>query len=546
MSDYDVIIVGTGAGGGTLARHLAPSGKRILLLERGDWLPREPQNWSAADVFIDNRYISADTWYDDKGKAFQPQVHYFVGGATKLYGAALYRLRREDFGELKHHDGLSPAWPIGYDVMEPYYTRAEQLYQVHGARGEDPTEPPASAPYPFPAVSHEPRIQQLADDLAAAGRHPFHAPCGVMLDEADPPFSRCIRTATCDGFPCLVHAKSDAEVLGVRPALEHPNVTLVTNAQAVKLVTNDAGTAVTGVEVDHDGTREVFAADLYVVSCGAANSAKLLLASASDAHPNGLANGSDQVGRNYMFHNSQAVLALSKEPNPTVFQKTLGVNDFYFGSDDFEFPMGNIQMIGKSQADMFKGEKPLETKLAPGFALRDVAGHAVDFWLSTEDLPVPENRVTLERDGNVKLSYSASERDRRQPPVPPAEVDARPPRHAPRPPDPAARLPEDRHPGGGGRPPGRDLPLRRRPGHLGAEHRLPRPRGRQPVRGRHQLLPEHRGGEPGADRHGQRPPRRRPPPRTPRRLSGPRRRRRRAPCRRRSASTDGGVWPPSP
>jgi choline dehydrogenase-like flavoprotein len=404
---YDVIVVGTGAGGGTLARRLAPSGKRILLLERGDWLPREPQNWSTADVFIDNRYISPDTWYDATGKAFQPQVHYFVGGATKLYGAALYRLRREDFGELKHHDGISPPWPIGYDDMEPYYTQAEQLYQVHGARGEDPTEPPASAPYPFPAVSHEPRIQQLADDLAAAGWHPFHAPCGVMLDEANPPFSRCIRTATCDGFPCLLHAKADAEVLGVRPALEYPNVTLRTNAQAVRLATTPAGTEVTGVEVDHGGTREVFEADLYVLSCGAANSAKLLLASANDQHPNGLANGSDQVGRNYMFHNSQAVLALSKEPNPTVFQKTLGVNDFYFGNGDFQYPMGNIQMIGKSQADMFRGEKPLETKLAPGMALRDVATHAVDFWLSTEDLPVPQNRVTLERDGTVRLSYSA-------------------------------------------------------------------------------------------------------------------------------------------
>jgi choline dehydrogenase-like flavoprotein len=407
VSSYDVIIIGTGAGGGTLARRLAPSGKRILLLERGDWLPREPQNWSTSDVFINNRYITADQWYDDKGKAFQPQVHYFVGGATKLYGAALYRLRREDFGELKHHDGLSPAWPIDYDDMEPYYTQAEQMYQVHGNRGEDPTEPPASAPYPFPALSHEPRIQQLSDDLAAAGRHPFHAPCGVMRDEANPPFSACIRCATCDGFPCLVHAKSDAEVLGVRPALQHPNVTLLTGAQAVRLVTNDAGSAVTAVEVERGGGREQYTADLYVVSCGAANSAKLLLASASDAHPNGLANGSDQVGRNYMFHNSQAVLALSREPNPTVFQKTLGVNDFYFGSDDFEYPMGNIQMIGKSQAEMFKGEKPLETKLAPGFVLRDVATHAVDFWLSTEDLPVPDNRVTLERDGNIKLNYSA-------------------------------------------------------------------------------------------------------------------------------------------
>jgi choline dehydrogenase-like flavoprotein len=407
-STYDVVIVGTGAGGGTLARHLAPSGKRILLLERGDWLPREPHNWSAADVFIDNRYISPDTWYDANGKEFQPQIHYFVGGATKLYGAALYRLRREDFGELRHHDGVSPAWPVGYDEMEPYYTQAEQAYQVHGVRGEDPTEPPASAPYPFPALSHEPRIQRLSDDLAAAGLHPFHAPCGVMLDEANPPFSRCIRCGTCDGFPCLVHAKSDADVLGVRPALEHPNVTLLTNAEAVRLDTDAAGTAVTGVVVDHAGIRERFAGDLVVVCCGAANSAKLLLASANDQHPNGLANGSDQVGRNYMFHNSQAVLALSREPNPTVFQKTLGVNDFYFGTGDFEHPMGNIQMIGKSQADMFKGEKPLETKLAPGFALRDFATHAVDFWLSTEDLPVPDNRVTLERDGNVRLSYSAS------------------------------------------------------------------------------------------------------------------------------------------
>jgi choline dehydrogenase-like flavoprotein len=408
VNGYDVIIVGTGAGGGTLARHLAPSGRRVLLLERGDWLPREPHNWSSGDVFIDNRYISADQWYDAEGRAFQPQVHYFVGGATKLYGAALYRLRREDFGELKHHDGVSPAWPISYQDMEPYYTLAERMYQVHGARGEDPTEPPASAPYPFPALSHEPRIQQLSDDLAAAGHHPFHAPCGVLLDEANPPFSRCIRCATCDGFPCLVHAKSDAELLGVRPALEHDNVVLLTNARAVKLLTSDNGAEVTGVEVERDGALERYTADLYVVSCGAANSAKLLLASASDAHPNGLANGSDQVGRNYMFHNSQAVLALSREANPTVFQKTLGVNDYYFGSDDFEYPMGNIQMIGKSQADMFKGEKPLETKLAPGFMLRDVASHAVDFWLSTEDLPVPENRVTLERDGGVRLSYSAS------------------------------------------------------------------------------------------------------------------------------------------
>jgi len=231
MDAFDVIIVGTGAGGGTLARHLAPSGKRILLLERGDWLPREPANWLAQDVFVDNRYVSEDTWYDDKGKPFQPQIHYFVGGATKLYGAALYRLRAEDFGELQHHDGISPAWPITYDELEPYYSKAEQLYEVHGAHGEDPTEGYASSPYPYPPVSHEPRIQQLSDDLEAAGYHPFHAPCGIRLNEADMPASACVRCQNCDGFPCVVHGKSDADVLGVRPALEHPNVTLLTNAQ---------------------------------------------------------------------------------------------------------------------------------------------------------------------------------------------------------------------------------------------------------------------------------------------------------------------------
>jgi choline dehydrogenase-like flavoprotein len=406
MDAYDIIIVGTGAGGGTLARHLAPSGKRILLLERGDWLPRELENWVTQAVFVDNRYVSPDTWYDRDGKPFQPGVHYFVGGATKLYGAALYRLRKEDFGELRHHDGISPAWPIAYDELEPYYTLAEQLYQVHGARGEDPTEPPASAPYPFPAVSHEPRIQQLSDQLEAVGHRPFHAPCGIMLDESNMPFSTCVRCATCDGFPCLVHAKADAEVLGVRPALEHPNVTLMTNAKVVRLGTNDGGTAVTEVVVEREGGEERFAADVVVVACGAANTAKLLLQSASDKHPSGLANGSDQVGRNYMFHDSTAVLALSREENHTAYQKTLGLNDFYFGADDFDYPLGNVQMVGKSQAEMFRGERPRETKLAPEWTLERMAHHAVDFWLSSEDLPRPDNRVTVDGDGRLTLTYT--------------------------------------------------------------------------------------------------------------------------------------------
>ncbi|HEV8193198.1 MAG TPA: GMC family oxidoreductase, partial [Ktedonobacterales bacterium] len=400
-NQYDVIIIGTGAGGGTLAYHLAPSGKRILLLERGDFLPRELQNWDAEEVFVKNRYISPDTWYDAENRPFQPQVHYVIGGATKMYGAALYRLRKEDFGELRHYDGTSPAWPISYDDMEPYYSYAEELYQVHGHHGEDPTDPPASKPYPFPAVSHEPRMQQLYDDLRAAGYHAFHAPCGILLNEQHRAASTCIRCQTCDGYPCLVHAKADAEVIAVRPALAFPNVTLRTNAQAVKLNTSPSGREVTEVVVEHDGAREVYQGNIVVVSCGAANSAKLLLMSANDQHPNGLANGSDQVGRNYMFHNSRAVLAVSTDVNDTVFEKTLGLNDFYLGMDGFDYPMGNIQMTGKSVAPMYRGEKPRLTKLAPTWSLTDMARHAVDFWLSTEDLPKPDNRVTVDTQGNI-------------------------------------------------------------------------------------------------------------------------------------------------
>ncbi len=403
---YDVIIIGSGAGGGTLARQLAATGKSILILERGDWLKREALNWDAKAVFVENRYISPDTWYDSNGKSFQPQVHYFVGGATKMYGAALYRLRRQDFGELREYDGVSPAWPVTYEEMEPFYTKAEQMYQVHGLRGVDPTEPPTSAPYPFPPVSNEPRIQQLFDDLKAAGYQPFPAPCGVMLDEQNMADSRCIRCRTCDGFPCLVHAKSDAEVLGVRPALTFSNVTLLRNSKALKLNTSASGRSVTEVLVERDRQTETYSGDIVVVSCGAANSAKLLLMSANDKHPNGLANGSGQVGRNYMYHNSVAVLAISKALNDTFFQKTIALNDFYFGTDGFDFPMGNIQMVGKSVGEMYKGEKPLETALAPLGLLDDIARHAVDFWLSTEDLPDPNNRVTVDKQGNVTLSYT--------------------------------------------------------------------------------------------------------------------------------------------
>jgi choline dehydrogenase-like flavoprotein len=409
MADrYDVIIIGTGAGGGTLAHTLAPTGAKILLLERGDFLPRELANWDPGAVFVDGRYISADTWYDGDGKPFRPQVHYYVGGATKLYGAALYRLRPADFGEIKHADGLSPAWPLDYAEFEPWYTRAEWLYQVHGAHGEDPTEGPWSRQYPWPAVSHEPRIQRLSDDLARAGYQPFHAPCGILLDEGRRPASTCIRCATCDGYPCLVHAKSDAEVIAVRPVLGRRSVTLLTGAEVVRLETDPAGRSVTGVVVSRGGGSETYRGDIVALAAGAANTAKIRLASGTGAHPDGLANGSGLVGRNYMFHNSRAVIGLDSERNDTVFQKTLGINDFYLPGEGREWPLGNIQMLGKSNAQAMKGEEPALTKLAPHWGLDEVARHGVDFWLTTEDIPRPDNRVTIDREGNIHLAYRQS------------------------------------------------------------------------------------------------------------------------------------------
>src|ERR1041384_649365 len=400
---YDVIIIGTGAGGGTLSYALADTGKRILLLERGDYVRREKENWDARAVNVEARYNTKESWRDGRGRELHPHTNYYVGGNTKFYGAALFRLRKEDFGEIRHHGGISPAWPISYDELEPYYTEAEYLYQVHGRRGVDPTEPRASKPYPHEAVSHEPRIQQLSDDFANLGLKPFHVPLGVMLDEKNRRASACIRCNTCDGFACLVGAKSDAQTCAVDPALKHSNVTLLTNAKVLRLNTDPTGRSVRSVTVERDGQMENFTADIVVVSCGAINSAALLLRSANSKHPRGLANSSDVVGRHYMGHTNSVMMAVSKCPNPTIFQKTLGVNDFYFGSNDFEYPMGHISFVGKLDASTLRAGAPA---IAPGFTLELMAKHSLDFWLASEDLPDPNNRVTIDRDGKIVLSYT--------------------------------------------------------------------------------------------------------------------------------------------
>jgi choline dehydrogenase-like flavoprotein len=396
----DIIIIGTGMGGGTLAWALAGSGARILLLERGDVLPREPQNWSPEAVFLQNRYKAREQWRDADGRWFSPGVHYFVGGNTKVYGAALPRLRLDDFGEIQHAGGVSPAWPITYDDLAPYYDRAERLYWVHGEAGVDPTDPPRSGPFPFSQMPSDPYMEELAERLRAQGLHP--APLPVGLDYR--PGGRCIRCGTCDAFPCRVLAKGDAEACAILPALEHPNVTLWTNALATRVLTDAAGNRVTGVEIERGGEWVRVESDVVAVAAGAVNSAALLLRSATDRHPRGLGNSSGLVGRNYMVHNNSVLVAIDpRRPNPTVFQKTVAVNDFYRAGYDerFPFPMGSLQPVGKLQAAMMRGAAPH----APRWSLAAAARHSVDWWVMSEDLPDPANRVTLDEGGNIVIHW---------------------------------------------------------------------------------------------------------------------------------------------
>ena len=406
---YDLIIIGTGAGGGTLARQLAPTGKQILILERGDFLPPEKDNWNAKEVYQNQRYFTDEQWYDKTGKTFSPQTCYWVGGNTKVYGAALLRLRERDFERVEHFSGISPEWPLKYVDFEPYYTQAEKLYNVHGQRGEDPTEPHAVGEYPHPAVSHEPRMEEICDRLKEIGHNPFHLPLGIKLNESDRFLSKCIRCDTCDGYPCLVHAKADGEVNGIRPALHYPNITLLTGAKVERLYTSESGREITEVKAEVNGHVRRFKGDIVVVSCGTINSAALLLQSANDRHPNGLANSSDQVGRNFMKHLATALVAFSEEPNPAVYQKTIAVNDFYWGEPGFPYPMGMVQNTGNVKADMMPAEAPPFlaplVKLVPGAGLEVLAKYSTGWWLQTEDLPDPNNRVKAHVD-TLELHYT--------------------------------------------------------------------------------------------------------------------------------------------
>ena len=410
MSDhFDLIIVGSGAGGATLAQRLAPTGKKILILERGEHLPREAENWDPQTVFIDHKYRTKEQWYDRRGKPFTPNTHYWVGGNTTFYGAALMRLRESDFDQVQHAGGVSPAWPIKLADLAPYYDEAERLWRVHGARGVDPTETGAEPPYAYPAVTDDPGIARLRTHLQSQGWKPFSLPLGVELDEAHPVSSACIRCKTCGGYPCLVRAKSDARTLAIEPLLNEPNVTLLTGRKVKSLETDASGRTITAVVCETPHGEERWSADVVVLAAGAVNTACILLGSANAAHPNGIANGSDQVGRNYAFHTLTAMVSLTAAPVDSVFPKTLAVNDFYHRDPNggFDFPMGHIQLLEYMSGKTLEGQVSafLPPALVPDVFTNAVAHRLLSFLCISEDLPLPDNRVRLLPDGRISLEY---------------------------------------------------------------------------------------------------------------------------------------------
>jgi choline dehydrogenase-like flavoprotein len=392
-SHYDVVIIGSGAGGGTMAHALSDTPARILILERGDFVPQEEENWSPAAVWKQLRYQTKERWLDERGKEFSPYSHYCVGGNTKFWGSVLYRLRREDFQEIEHLDGVSPAWPIDYDTLAPYYDRAEQLYDVHGEDGADPTEPPRK-PFPHPAVPHAPLMSAIAEQLRSRGLHPSPLPLGLR--------DGCVLCHTCNSFPCKVHAKSEADVCCVRPAIARPNVTLWTNACATRLITDPSGKKVVAVEVERNGEMTRLNTALVIASCGAVNSAALLLRSASDKHPSGLGNSSGLVGKRYMAHLATMMQGFHPfQRNDTVFQKTLAINDFYLAGPHTDYPLGQIQSQGRTHGVMAQTVVPW----VPLWAYESWVARGVDWLAMSEDLPDTSNCVTVEASGRIRLRY---------------------------------------------------------------------------------------------------------------------------------------------
>lgn len=385
----DIVIIGSGMGGSTVAAGLAASGARILILEAGDHIADLPVNRDQRAIFQQGHFRPKETWYEANGKGFNPGNYYNVGGNSKFYGAVLSRYRREDFELMQHQEGVSPAWPFSYDVLEPWYSRAEHMYNVRGTLGEDPTEPYHSGGYDHPPVPDEPPIADVRARLKQKGLHPSSLPLGVDIDrwlaKAQTPW---------DAHPNSADGKMDAETVALSAALKHGNVRLETNARVMRLEAGASGRIERVVYLKNGQTHAVAPA-IVVLSAGAVQSSALLLRSANDRHRKGLANSSDQVGRNFMNHNSSAVIGISPTfRNTSVYQKTFAFNDFYLSDGEGGPPLGNVQLLGRISGSILKGSLPR----VPEAVLNLIAGHAIDFYAMSEDVPNPESRIMVDGD----------------------------------------------------------------------------------------------------------------------------------------------------
>jgi len=376
--DYDVIIIGSGAGGGTLTHKLASAGKKILVLEQGDFLEKESSQLVDVEVFKKEDFHGSEQWYESEGEPFHPQTSYSVGGNTKIYSGVLQRMREKDFDKVQHQDGISPEWEVKYQDFEPYYTEAEKLYQVHGKTGDDLTEPFRSDDFPYTVVDSEPQVEDICTRISKQGLHPAYLPIGIGNE-----------------------GRTDAEDTGISPTIKaYDNVTLKTKAKVLCLHTNPSGKEVKAVEAKIGEQSYLFKADIIVLSCGAINSAAILLRSANEKHPKGLGNSSDLLGCNLMKQLMTTLVQITNNPNSGLFQRTRYINDFYWGDENFPYPMGHIQNSGGILQDVIFAESPpllsIIAKRMPGFGLKQLAKRSIGWWLQTEDLPVPKNRIRVE------------------------------------------------------------------------------------------------------------------------------------------------------
>jgi choline dehydrogenase-like flavoprotein len=400
---FDIIIIGTGIGGGTIAQSLAGTGKKILILERGVFIPKEKENWDPVEVVEKGRYRAKEKWYDKDNKAFEPFTHYAVGGNSKVYGAAAFRMREKDFTEYATPAGISPAWPLSYTDFKPYYDQAERFLNVHGVRNEDPTEPFTDIAYPFPPIPVEPFTKELFDNVRSTGIRAYPIPMAVRLTEDSGRQDAPMVLGNFDGFPDPTESKSDAHILGIRPALKSSAVTLLTNAMVHRLETDRSGRSVSKVHATVNGEMTIYDCDIVIIGAGAVNSAALLLRSNSSDHPNGLGNDKNLVGRNYMSHINGCMIAYTPNKlNNAAFQKYFCIGDFYWGDKDYSFPLGEIQLMGKNDPATYSWNPPSV------FDNRDasyITQHAIDFWLTSEDIPMLENRVALTANNDIQLIY---------------------------------------------------------------------------------------------------------------------------------------------